>query len=161
MNNQDIIWTDKSANYIPFIVSGTFIFLGVIAFFDETELSKKIAAILISLLLSISSYLYFYFFASETKPLIVKKQGLLLTEDNQKFFKKKQLVKFEDITSIKIGRDKSGGNGMEFIYVKTKNKKSYFNVIFEVTKFKEIIEKLTDLNINDSEPYRLLPKKLR
>ena len=101
-----------------------FIFLGIIG------LSKRPSIIfaIITLLIIISVYIGFKFFSPETKPLQITKNGLILTED-KKFPRKRTLIEFKNIKSIRIGGDKRGSR-MEFIYISDKNGKKYFNVIF-------------------------------
>ena len=107
----------------------------------------------------LGSVIYFGFFSPETKPLQITKNGLIVTEDKN-FPRKKKLVEFKSIKSIKIGGDKRGSR-MEFIYLSDKNGKKYFNVIFEVAKFKEELGKFLKSNISDFGPYRFLSKKFR
>ena len=128
----------------------------------EKKMSKSLSAILtiiITLLIILTIYIYYKFFSPETKPLQITKKGLVVTED-KKFPRKRKLIEFKNIKSIRIAGDKKGSR-MQFIYISDKSGKKYFNVIFEVNKFKEALGNSLKFNIEDSGLYRFLPKKLR
>lgn len=151
----EIVFEDKSANYIPWIVTGGFIFLILLSLFEKADLKF----IIIFILFTVGMFIYFMFFQPEIKPLQITKKGLIVTED-KKFLRKRVLVDFKDIKSIRVGADKRGSR-MEFIYIIDKNGKKYFNVIFEVSKFKEALGNSLKDNITDFGPYSFLPKRFR
>ncbi len=153
--DNSIIWTDKSANYIPWIVMGGFVFLGIMGLWERPNIIFAIIIVLIIL----ATYIYYKFFSPETKPLQITKRGLVVTED-KKFPRKRTLIEFNNIKSIRIGGDKRGSR-MEFIYISDKKGKKYFNVIFEVSKFKEALGNSLKFDIEDSGLYRFLSKKFR
>ncbi len=153
--DNNIIWIDKSANYIPRIVIGGFVFLGIMGLWERPSIIFAI----ITLLIILTIYIYYKFFSPETKPLQITKKGLVVTED-KKFPRKRKLIEFKNIKSIRIAGDKKGSR-MQFIYISDKSGKKYFNVIFEVNKFKEALGNSLKFNIEDSGLYRFLPKKLR
>ena len=137
------------------VSDGGFVFLGIMGLWERPNIIFSI----IILLIILATYIYYKFFSPETRPLQITKNGLIVTED-KKFPRKRKLVEFGNIKSIRIGGDKRG-SGMEFIYISDKNGKKYFNVIFEVTKFKEALGNYLKSNIGDFGPYRFLPKKFR
>jgi len=150
-----IIWADKSANYIPWIVLGGYTFLGILIVSERLD----VISIIFFTVLILGLLAYYRFFSPQTKPIQITSKGLIMTQD-KKFPRKRVLVRFKDIKSVRIGGDKLGSR-MEFIYLTDKNGKKYWNVIFEVSKFREVFEKYCKIDFDDSGPYRFFPKKLR
>lgn len=155
--SQNLIWVDKSADYLPWFISGIFVALGILSLFDRRE----IIFLLLTFFFAAIIIIHHYIISSSKRPLKVLQNGIIISED-KRFFPKKVFLPFKSMRSMAITRDKKNGTLMEFIEIVDSNNKSYRNVIMEVSKFKEALKKTSlKIKMDDSGSYRWLPKKLR
>lgn len=156
-----IIWEDKSAEYIPWLITGGFIVMWAIAFFSKDTKVSRTEITIIALLVILALQIGMRLFSPETKPLQITEKGIVLSEDKKFWRRKRKLVEFKNIKKIRICRDEKGGSRMEFLYLIDRNGNKYRNVIFEVSKFKLALGNYLKLNIKDSGPYSFLPENWR